>query len=331
MFGSTRATLRRSAASLAREINVGAARSRAPAIESLAAALHFKPKAFDPSRSARAAHPTETDPEHSSLVLRDIDPALLGAVELLLAPGGCKDGRTFVEFRARTPHVHGRSVRWLLGLGNGRSDQRPKQLDDELVNGYLSGLVAASGEHVRQRVVIFSALFWSGVFGRTEQLPLDRACGDRVWRSVHRLPDRDELLDKELIIFPINSCAATHWMAGCIDLGCCRFGIYDSLGGHDGQMQLERMRFVFQILHLHLRGARCGLDDWTDVSWSPAVHIPKQVDNYNCGLFMLYTISSLARGVPIQLGLEAALATWPSSFIIRKRVLCELLAGKLLL
>lgn len=78
------------------------------------------------------------------------------------------------------------------------------------------------------------------------------------------------------------------------------------------------MRFILQVGHLHLRGAPCSLDGWTDVTWTPGIHIPSQLDGYTCGIFMLYTISSLARGVPIQLGLSDALARWPRALVIRK-------------
>ncbi len=283
----------------------------------VARAEPFVPPACD-TLDFYSAHPTGDDEHHGSFGVDLIDEALWSKVAALLQPGGCVASTTFPEFHSTTPLVTGHNVLTLLC---------PVWLDDEIVNGYAALVRACAG--VCTRATVMNSTFWLGCFGANET-----GCAgtlrDHVVKCSRiraRIGANDTLLDKELIIFPINTSSGTHWVAGCINLRCRRFEVFDSLGS-DGKSQCRRMRAVLKILHLELKGKACSLEGWTDVSWTPGIHIPAQDDCFNCGIYMLHTISALARGVPIQLGLSAALRQ-PSP-IIRRRIMCEFLSAKLL-
>ncbi|KAE9385036.1 cysteine proteinase [Gymnopus androsaceus JB14] len=169
---------------------------------------------------------------------------------------------------------------------NAESLQRLKEgewINDELINFYMEMLNARSKEHGSSlpNVHCFQSFLYPKL--KNEGYRKGNLMG---WSK------KFDLFAKNLVLIPINH-NNTHWTAVAINFDAQTIISYDSL--HTSRPQ------VFKIIRRYLNedhkdkknGGEFNWDGWQDIT---STDIPRQMNCYDCGIFVCKSLESLSRG-----------------------------------
>ena len=108
--------------------------------------------------------------------------------------------------------------------------------------------------------------------------------------GVKRWSKKTDLLQKDVIIFPINIKNA-HWTCAAINLRCKRFEYFDSMS-NPNQSVLANLRDYIVNEALAKKKITLDVSDWPDCFYED---IPQQNNSFDCGIFVCQFMDCLSR------------------------------------
>ena len=183
-------------------------------------------------------------------------------------------------------------------------------LNDETINGYLELIVSLgnqdSGEGTVPKFHAFNSFFMSNLLEKGY-------AGVMRWAKRAKI-DGLKLKSVYEIYIPINR--DNHWTLLVVSPRSKTIRYYDSLGGSGKQYIKAVIAWLKGELNSEYKD-----DEW-DIEYSS--QSPQQTNGYDCGVFAITTAKQLMLGRP---AMSYSRADIP---IQRKRIVAELIAGKLL-
>jgi hypothetical protein len=181
-------------------------------------------------------------------------------------------------------------------------------LNDEIINLYMRLLQERDTRlHENQKgeeypkCHFFNSFFLSKLYKDAGMYEYNNV---RRWTVPGRLKavgqSRSSILDCDKIIVPVNQCNV-HWVVAVINLEEKRFEYYDSLNGEDS----ECLNYLAQYLVDEFKNKRS--EDRKDILEWPKVYpksIPKQVNGYDCGVFLLLFSDYLSKAARLDFSQE---------------------------
>jgi len=188
-------------------------------------------------------------------------------------------------------------------MGNDLSRLNPGcWLNDEIINLYMRLLqerdtrLHAEGKEKYPSCHFFNSFFLSKLYKDTGSYDYESV---RRWTAPGRLKaigqTRKSILDCEKIIIPVNQ-SNVHWVLAVIDLKNKRFEYFDSLYGEDDAC----LDFLSQYLMDEFKNKRN--EERPDILEWPKVYpksIPKQVNGYDCGVFLILFADYLSKSAKL--------------------------------
>ena len=181
-------------------------------------------------------------------------------------------------------------------------------LNDEIINLYMRLLQERDTRlHENQKgeeypkCHFFNSFFLSKLYKDAGMYEYNNV---RRWTVPGRLKavgqSRSSILDCDKIIVPVNQCNV-HWVVAVINLEEKKFEYYDSLNGEDS----ECLKYLAQYLVDEFKNKRS--EDREDILQWPKVYpksIPKQVNGYDCGVFLLLFSDYLSKAARLDFSQE---------------------------
>ena len=122
--------------------------------------------------------------------------------------------------------------------------------------------------------------------------------GTYTYKNVKRWTKKINIFECDKMIIPINQ-QDVHWYCACINFAEKRTEVYDSMGpGKHPEVHEHLMRWL-RDEHLDKRGSPLHEEGWTH--WYPSengVHVPKQENGYDCGVFASMFAASVSLNRP---------------------------------
>ena len=188
-------------------------------------------------------------------------------------------------------------------MGNDLSRLNPGcWLNDEIINLYMRLLqerdtrLHAEGKEKYPSCHFLNSFFLSKLYKDTGSYDYESV---RRWTAPGRLKaigqTRKSILDCEKIIIPVNQ-SNVHWVLAVIDLKNKRFEYFDSLYGEDDAC----LDFLSQYLMDEFKNKRN--EERPDILEWPKVYqksIPKQVNGYDCGVFLILFADYLSKSAKL--------------------------------
>ena len=183
--------------------------------------------------------------------------------------------------------------------------QRTEWLNDEVINIYM-GLLKARGDAATEadalpRCHFFTTMFYAKLYSDMSVYQFTE-----VKRWTKKV---DIFATKDLIICPIH-CHGNHWTLGIVNFRDKRFEYFDSVSAKckdtgeylcsdDGGVLKNLRRYIHDE---HLMRKKTSWDDsgWTDVVWVAGVHMPRQTNDHDCGVFMCKTADLYAQNACLE-------------------------------
>ena len=180
-----------------------------------------------------------------------------------------------------------------------------KFLHDEVVNSYLQVLRWELMSREVRDVLVFDSFFftklrWDGVKG------VLRWTRSKHLQKLSGCQEGSTVFDHRLILVPVHLEYEQHWTWICVDMLNTNVTYFDSLRNDDDWViQAEKQAKAQDICEMQVRWLRaehvdkglCGeLPSWR--TESRPTDMPQQFNGYDCGMFMLMTMSRKALSIP---------------------------------
>ncbi|XP_065196008.1 sentrin-specific protease 1-like isoform X2 [Sycon ciliatum] len=182
-------------------------------------------------------------------------------------------------------------------------------LNDEVINFYFKMIAARNdADEDLPSVHVMSSFFYSKLRSESN--------GSRD--SIRRWTRTVDIFSKDLVAIPMN--LGKHWCLAMIDFRAKTLTCYDSLL-RDNSQCLTSLRKYIQDESKAKKNTELDLSDWT---FGQAMAIPKQTNQWDCGVFTCTYAAYLTRGKSLSFS-QADIAYF------RRRMMYEILSQKLML
>lgn len=151
-------------------------------------------------------------------------------------------------------------------------------LNDEVINKYMDLIIERSPDIV----YAFNTFFYL-------------ALSDKGYPHVCRWTKKVDIFTKKKIFIPIHLEEENHWCLAYIDFEEKAIKYYDSLGGRN----FKCLKLLLQYLimeHDDKKGKEFLPGGWSLMNMKTC---PKQLNDWDCGVFVCTFAEHLARGVPL--------------------------------